>query len=109
MTTEDLIIISMVTEINKVKGSVIDFSSDYRKEEDGVHCYVKFRGALAGVQESCTQHFVKLSKEERLRAVELVMRQCMNQLPKLTMPDEFDLIELFNKELQNENTSYKKG
>ena len=94
-----------MTEINKARGSNIEFSSDYRQEDDGVHCYVKFKGELDRIQESCLHEFTKLPKEERMRCVELVMRKVMkNQLPDLTMPDEFELIELFKKETtENEN------
>ena len=105
MNTEDRITISIVTEINKAIGSIIEFSSDYRKEDNGVHCYVRFYGELARIQERCLHEFTKLSKEERMRCVELVMRNAMKyQLPNLTLPDELDLFELFRKETtENEN------
>lgn len=105
MNTEDLIIISLVAEINKARGSLIEFSSDYRKEYDGVHCYVEFKGELARIQERCLHEFTKLSTQERMRCVELVMRKVMkNKLPDLTMHDNFELIELFKKETtDNEN------
>lgn len=98
MNTEDLITYSVVNEINKAYGATIEFNSDYRKEDDGVHCYVEFKGELARIQERCLHEFTKLSKEESMRCVELVMRKCIKDLPDLTLPDEFDLIELFKKE-----------